>query len=102
VPFRVRSIAATQCCLLQKGSLESKLDSSVKNRQRALAKAENPEEEYIQHVLPAKIRLAKEYVQRSSFLLDLSLIFKTLFRLFAHTSEANQSRGTHSLHKSIS
>jgi hypothetical protein len=36
-PFRVRQIAPTQCCLLQKGSLESKLDSSVKNRQRALA-----------------------------------------------------------------
>ena len=35
-PFRVRYIAPTQCCLLQKGSLESKLDSSVKNRQHAL------------------------------------------------------------------
>src|SRR5262249_4865549 len=36
-PFRVRQIAATQCCLPQKGSLESKLDSSVKNRQHDLA-----------------------------------------------------------------
>jgi len=35
-PLRVRQIAATQCCLLQKGSLESKLDSSVKNRQHGL------------------------------------------------------------------
>ena len=35
-PFRVRQIAPTQCCLLQKGSLESKLDSSVKNRQHGL------------------------------------------------------------------
>jgi hypothetical protein len=35
-PFRVRQIAATQCCLPQKGSLESKLDSSVKNRQHDL------------------------------------------------------------------
>src|SRR5262249_31495126 len=35
-PFRVRQIAATQCCLSQKGSLESKLDSSVKNRQHDL------------------------------------------------------------------
>ena len=26
----------TQCCLLQKGSLKSKLDSSVKNRQHGL------------------------------------------------------------------
>ena len=36
-PFRVRQIAPTQCCLLQKGSLESKLDSSVKNCQHGLA-----------------------------------------------------------------
>lgn len=35
-PLRVRQIAATQCCLPQKGSLESKLDSSVKNRQHGL------------------------------------------------------------------
>jgi hypothetical protein len=34
----VSQIAPTQCCLLQKGSLESKLDSSVKNRQHGLAK----------------------------------------------------------------
>jgi hypothetical protein len=32
----VSQIAPTQCCLLQKGSLESKLDSSVKNRQHGL------------------------------------------------------------------
>src|SRR5262249_41911929 len=38
-PFRVRQIAPTQCCVLQKGSLESKLDSSVKNRQHALVRS---------------------------------------------------------------
>lgn len=31
-------IAATQCCLLQKGSLESKFNSSVKNRQHGLGR----------------------------------------------------------------
>src|SRR5215831_6277815 len=36
-PLLVSQIAPTQCCLLQKGSLESKLDSSVKNRQHGLA-----------------------------------------------------------------
>src|SRR5262249_30948583 len=41
-PFRVRYIAPTQCCLLQKGSLESKLDSSVKNRQHALVHLRKP------------------------------------------------------------
>ena len=37
-PFHVRQIAPTQCCLLPKGSLESKLDSSVKNRQHGLGR----------------------------------------------------------------
>jgi hypothetical protein len=36
-PLRVRQIAASQCCLPQKGSLESKLGSSVKNRQHGLS-----------------------------------------------------------------
>ena len=69
---------------------------------QVLGKAENAEQEYIQHVLPDKIRLSKDYLQRSSFFFDLSLIFKTLFSLFAYTSELKQSRGTQSLHHSIS
>jgi lipopolysaccharide/colanic/teichoic acid biosynthesis glycosyltransferase len=44
--------------------------------------SENPEEEYLRHVLPDKIKLAKEYLVRSSFLFDLTLITKTLPRLF--------------------
>jgi hypothetical protein len=36
----VSQIAPTQCCLLQKSSFESKLDSSVKNRQHGLASDE--------------------------------------------------------------
>ena len=47
-----------------------------------LALSENPEEEYLRHVLPDKIRLAKEYLVRSSFLFDLTLITKTLPKLF--------------------
>ena len=57
--------------------------ASLKYRDEAslLAKAKDPEEEYVTHVLPDKIRLAKDYLQRSSFLFDLSLIVKTLFRI---------------------
>jgi lipopolysaccharide/colanic/teichoic acid biosynthesis glycosyltransferase len=58
--------------------------ASLKYRDEAylLQKAENPEEEYVSHVLPDKIKLAKDYVQRSSLLFDLGLIFKTMFKLF--------------------
>ena len=43
-PFQVRQIARTQCCLLQKGSLKSKLNSSVKNCQHSLVGAQDEPE----------------------------------------------------------
>jgi lipopolysaccharide/colanic/teichoic acid biosynthesis glycosyltransferase len=60
--------------------------ASLKYRDEAslLGKAENPEEEYINHVLPDKIELAKHYLQRSSFVFDLGLILKTLVRVFEY------------------
>jgi lipopolysaccharide/colanic/teichoic acid biosynthesis glycosyltransferase len=48
-----------------------------------LAQARNPEDEYITSVLPAKIALAKEYIQRASFFFDLFLIIKTPLRLLS-------------------
>lgn len=58
--------------------------ASLKYRDEAalLEKAADPEKEYVTRVLPDKIRLAKDYVHHSSFLFDLSLIFKTIFKLF--------------------
>ncbi len=46
-----------------------------------LGKATNPEEEYVQRILPEKIRLAREYIIRSSFFFDLLLIAKTLLKV---------------------
>jgi lipopolysaccharide/colanic/teichoic acid biosynthesis glycosyltransferase len=43
-----------------------------------LGQASNPEEEYVDRILPEKIRLAKEYVQRQSFSFDLAIIYGTL------------------------
>jgi lipopolysaccharide/colanic/teichoic acid biosynthesis glycosyltransferase len=42
----------------------------------------NAEEEYVGRILPDKIRLAKEYICRSSILFDFSLILRTLLKLF--------------------
>jgi lipopolysaccharide/colanic/teichoic acid biosynthesis glycosyltransferase len=58
--------------------------ASLRYRHEAeiLGRCENPEEEYVRRVLPEKIRLAKEYVRRSSLLLDVVLIFKTILRVF--------------------
>src|SRR5215475_14227448 len=48
--------------------------ASLKYRNEAslLARAQNPEQEYVSRVLPDKIRMAKEYIHRSSFFFDLS------------------------------
>lgn len=46
-----------------------------------LGQAADPEKEYIERILPEKIRLAKEYVRRSSFCLDIALIATTLLTL---------------------
>lgn len=47
---------------------------------QTLARTSNPEDEYINHILPDKVRLAKEYVNRSSFWFDLALIGRTLVK----------------------
>jgi lipopolysaccharide/colanic/teichoic acid biosynthesis glycosyltransferase len=58
--------------------------ASLKYRDEAaiLAQSNDPERAYVEHVLPDKIKLAKEYVSKSSFLFDLALILKTPLRLF--------------------
>lgn len=58
--------------------------ASLRYRHEAelLASATDPEEEYVTRVLPEKIRLAKECMRRSSLLFDVTLIWKTLMRLF--------------------
>jgi len=43
-----------------------------------LGRAADPQAEYIDNILPHKIRLAKEYRQRSSVLFDLLLILRTI------------------------
>jgi lipopolysaccharide/colanic/teichoic acid biosynthesis glycosyltransferase len=53
-----------------------------RNEEAILSNSDDPDEEYVSHVLPDKIRLAKDYLERSSFLFDLSVILKTLFKLF--------------------
>ena len=57
--------------------------ASIKYRDEAaiLGCAADPEAEYVERVLPEKIRLAKEYVQRQSLRLDLAIVFGTIVHL---------------------
>ena len=43
-----------------------------------LARAADPEREYTEIVLPAKLRLASEYIERATFVSDLGVIGRTL------------------------
>ncbi|MGH7775231.1 MAG: sugar transferase [Candidatus Binatia bacterium] len=58
--------------------------SSLKYRHEAelLAKSRDAEEEYVKSILPDKLRLAREYLKHSSILFDLTLILKTVPKLF--------------------
>jgi len=47
-----------------------------------LAKFVNPERAYVTQVLPDKLKLGKDYINRSSFIFDMRLLLTTLPRLF--------------------
>src|SRR5260370_8560868 len=53
-----------------------------RDEEAILSRAAVPEEEYVAHILPDKIRLAKDYVRHSAFLFDLSVLIKTALKLF--------------------
>jgi lipopolysaccharide/colanic/teichoic acid biosynthesis glycosyltransferase len=59
--------------------------ASLKYRHEAelLGRSSDPERTYKEEILPDKIALAREYIERSSLWLDLKVIFQTLFRLAA-------------------
>ncbi len=52
------------------------------NESEWLSRFDQPELEYVNHVLPEKIKLAKNYVQRTSMSGDIVLILKTVPKLF--------------------
>ena len=58
--------------------------ASLKYRDEAaiLGQSETSEAEYVGRVLPDKIKLAKEYIHRSSLIFDLSVIWRTVFKIF--------------------
>ncbi len=54
----------------------------------------DPEREYVSRLLPDKIRLAKEYIERSSFFFDAKLIFKTNIKILGLSHPKQEIRGT--------
>jgi len=54
---------------------------NFRNESQILGKSDNAEQLYLTQILPEKIRLAKEYLKRSSMLFDLKIIFATIFNM---------------------
>lgn len=54
------------------------------NENEILGKSTQPEQDYINIIMPEKLKLNLEYVRKSNFLTDITIIFKTLLKIFTH------------------
>jgi lipopolysaccharide/colanic/teichoic acid biosynthesis glycosyltransferase len=70
-----RTILTVRPGITDPASLKYRDESAI------LARSANPEEIYLSQILPDKLRLAEDYVRRSSLSLDLALIWKTCLKL---------------------
>lgn len=55
-----------------------------RNESEMLAKATNPEEFYIQEIMPKKLQLNIQYIEQANIRLDLFIIFQTIWRVVVH------------------
>ncbi len=53
-----------------------------RNESEFLARHNDPEDEYVRHILPEKIKLAHEYLAHASLINDFAIIAKTLALIF--------------------
>ena len=53
-----------------------------RNENDILAKSDNPEQTYIDEVMPAKLKLNLRYISEMSLKTDLKIIFGTIFKIF--------------------
>ena len=51
------------------------------NENEILSKSENPEQLYINEVMPAKLKLNLKYIEEKNFFTDLKIIFKTIGKI---------------------
>jgi lipopolysaccharide/colanic/teichoic acid biosynthesis glycosyltransferase len=51
------------------------------NENQLLANAENPDEYYINNIMPKKLEMNLQYIKSNNPFKDISLILKTIFRI---------------------
>ncbi len=54
------------------------------NESEILSQSQNPEETYINVIMPAKLELCKKYINEASFLTDIKIIVKTILKIIGN------------------
>ncbi len=54
-----------------------------RNEEEVLARYDDRQKAYVEKLMPAKLKLNLEYIDKSNFFSDISLIFKTINKLFS-------------------
>ncbi len=69
------------CVLSVRPGITDPASLKYRNESALLAMSENPEETYVQVILPDKIAMAKEYVAHASLRHDIALIWRTFWHV---------------------
>ena len=70
--------------LLVKPGITDPASIHYSNENDLLSKATDPEQEYIEHIMPAKLALNLNYILEQSFISDLKILFKTILKIISH------------------
>lgn len=83
VDYYVNMFRAEYAVILQdRPGITDPASLAYRNEERVFS-VSRMEEQYVQEILPAKLKLSLEYSQRRSFLSDLGVLLRTVFRLIA-------------------
>lgn len=83
VPRYVRMYSRKQMRVLSvKPGLTDPATIAYRDEETMLARYDDPEKAYIEHIMPDKLKLNLSYIEKSSFTGDLALLFRTFTKLF--------------------
>ncbi len=83
VPRYVRLYSHKQLRVLSvRPGLTDPATIAYRDEEKILAGYDDPEKAYIEHIMPAKLKLNLAYLEKASFAADLGLLFRTVAKLF--------------------
>jgi lipopolysaccharide/colanic/teichoic acid biosynthesis glycosyltransferase len=70
--------------LLIRPGITDRASVFYRNESEILAKSDDPENTYINEIMPEKLRINLEYIKKVSPLTDIGLVIYTIFKVFIH------------------